>query len=157
MSWVFKKSSQNLEINGRITYIIRYNYHAKVPFIHELLVPFYLSEYHSCNGPYSILRRRLTGRYVHNYVVNYTKDFIKTYDEEVLRPLDQFYISFILVLIVKMIILTLEMADKKWKINILLLLKQALMRIVELVTPYLDCSKPLTVVFNNNLKLNYEI
>ncbi|ORY43905.1 hypothetical protein LY90DRAFT_671690 [Neocallimastix californiae] len=66
----------------------RYNYHAKVPFIHELLVPFYLSEYHSCNGvpfgnlkgPYSILRRRLTGRYVHNYVVNYTKDFIKTYD-----------------------------------------------------------------------------
>jgi len=66
----------------------RYNRRAKLSFDHELLAPFCLPEYHSrtgvpfgnFKGPYSILRRCLTGRYVHNYAVDYTKDFIKTYD-----------------------------------------------------------------------------
>jgi len=47
-----------------------------------------LPEYHdrtgnphgNFKGAYSILRRCLTGRYVHKYGIDYTKDFIKTYD-----------------------------------------------------------------------------
>jgi hypothetical protein len=65
-----------------------YNHRAKVSYDHDLLAPFCLPEYHprtgfpfgNFKGPYSILRRCLTGRYVHQYAVDYTKDFIKTYD-----------------------------------------------------------------------------
>ncbi|OUM59396.1 hypothetical protein PIROE2DRAFT_15088 [Piromyces sp. E2] len=55
---------------------------------HELLSPFCLPEYHerygnpykNFKGPYSLRKRCITGQYVHNYALNYTRDFIKTYD-----------------------------------------------------------------------------
>jgi len=66
----------------------QYNNRTTVSFDHELIAPFCLPEYHdrtgnphgNFKGAYSILRRCLTGRYVHKYGIDYTKDFIKTYD-----------------------------------------------------------------------------
>lgn len=53
-----------------------------------MIAPFCLPEYHDRNGnphgnfkgAYSIRRRCITGRYVHTYVLDYTKQFINLYD-----------------------------------------------------------------------------
>eukprot|EP00833_Pecoramyces_ruminatium_P012455 jgi/Orpsp1_1/1186487/evm.model.d7180000050978.1 len=55
---------------------------------HELISPFCLPEYHETygnpysnfKGPWSIRRRCITGQYVHNYALNYTREFINLYD-----------------------------------------------------------------------------
>jgi len=65
-----------------------YNNRTALSNDHELIAPFCLPEYHERNGspwgnfkgPFSLRRRCITGQYVHNYALNYTKDFIKMYD-----------------------------------------------------------------------------
>jgi len=65
-----------------------YNSRTEISLDHELISPFCLPEYHertgnphgNFKGAYSIRRRCITGRYVHNYVLDYTKQFINTYD-----------------------------------------------------------------------------
>ncbi|ORX57272.1 DUF229-domain-containing protein [Piromyces finnis] len=65
-----------------------YNNHTTVNLDHELLAPFCLPEYHERNGlaygnfkgPFSLRRRCITGQYVHNYALSYTKEFIDLYD-----------------------------------------------------------------------------
>ncbi|ORX56509.1 DUF229-domain-containing protein [Piromyces finnis] len=65
-----------------------YNNRTEISLDHELIAPFCLPEYHertgnphgNFKGAYSIRRRCITGQYVHNYVLNYTRQFIDTYD-----------------------------------------------------------------------------
>ncbi|ORX75170.1 DUF229-domain-containing protein [Anaeromyces robustus] len=65
-----------------------YNNRTEVSLDHELIAPFCLPEYHertgnphgNFKGAYSIRRRCITGQYVHNYVLNYTREFIDIYD-----------------------------------------------------------------------------
>jgi len=65
-----------------------YNYRTAISVDHELISPFCLPEYHETyknpysnfKGPWSIRRRCITGQYVHNYALNYTKEFINLYD-----------------------------------------------------------------------------
>jgi len=65
-----------------------YNNRTAISLDHELIAPFCLPEYHerdgtpfsSFKGPYSFRRRCITGQYVHNYALNYTKEFIDLYD-----------------------------------------------------------------------------
>jgi len=65
-----------------------YNNRTATSYDHEFLAPFCLPEYHERNGspwgnfkgPFSLRRRCITGQYVHNYALNYTKQFIKLYD-----------------------------------------------------------------------------
>ncbi|OUM58982.1 hypothetical protein PIROE2DRAFT_64067 [Piromyces sp. E2] len=65
-----------------------YNNRTEISLDHELIAPFCLPEYHertgnphgNFKGAYSIRRRCITGRYVHNYVLDYTRQFINTYD-----------------------------------------------------------------------------
>jgi len=66
----------------------KYNRRVAVSLDHELLAPFCLPEYHSLkgnpwgmfNGPFAMRRRCITGHHVHNYALNYTRDFINLYD-----------------------------------------------------------------------------
>jgi len=65
-----------------------YNNRTAVSSDHELLAPFCLPEYHdrdgsaygNFKGPFSLRRRCITGQYVHNFALNYTKEFIDLYD-----------------------------------------------------------------------------
>jgi len=65
-----------------------YNGRTTVSLDHELIAPFCLPEYHerdgnpwgNFKGPFSLRRRCITGQYVHNYALNYTKQFIDLYD-----------------------------------------------------------------------------
>jgi len=65
-----------------------YNNRTEISLDHELIAPFCLPEYHertgnphgNFKGAYSIRRRCITGKYVHNYVLDYTRQFINTYD-----------------------------------------------------------------------------
>jgi len=65
-----------------------YNNRTTVSLDHELIAPFCLPEYHerdgspwgNFKGPFSLRRRCITGQYVHNYALNYTREFINLYD-----------------------------------------------------------------------------
>jgi len=65
-----------------------YNNRTRVSLDHELIAPFCLPEYHELNGiswsifkgEFSMRRRCITGQYVHNFALNYTRDFINLYD-----------------------------------------------------------------------------
>ena len=49
------------------------------PFCHPEAFP-YPKAYGNFDGPFSIRRRCLAGEYQHNYILNYTRDFLAAYD-----------------------------------------------------------------------------